>query len=184
MLRELEEWYKSVKNLSGAQADALMERMRAQDARIDFESSQSQEYKEERKDIKILRLQAEKENLKADKATQKARKAEAETREAHQRGRELQSATDELKNKLDSIKKSEEFKFEKERICNEFDMKRTVSKAFQGLRTRKELEKEYLWQKEQIFKGRRPEELTEEEKQLLEDLEDIFQQVIKEHDLR
>lgn len=73
MLRELEEWYNSVKTLSGAQADALMERMRAQDARIDFDTSNTEAYRGERKETKILTLQAENEDLRARIAEAKRR---------------------------------------------------------------------------------------------------------------
>lgn len=93
-------------------------------------------------------------------------------------------SADDLTNKLDSIRKSEEFKFEKERIYREFDRKRTVRDAFEGLKTRKEVEKEYLWQREKILRGRKIEQLSKEEGELLEDLGDIYQEVIDGLDLR
>lgn len=73
MLGELEEWYNRIKTLSGAQADAMLERMRAQDARIDLETANKPEYKEERKDTKILTQQAENEELRARIAEAKRR---------------------------------------------------------------------------------------------------------------
>lgn len=95
MLGELEEWYNRIKTLSGAQADAILERMRAQDARIDFETANKPEYKEERKETKILTQQAENEELRARIAEAKRRQGGAKEEPAEKEPQKPKKMTEE-----------------------------------------------------------------------------------------
>lgn len=89
-------------------------------------------------------------------------------------------SSDDLSHKLESLRKSEQFKFEKERIHREYDRKRTVRDAFDDLKTREEIYKEFEYQKEKILKGRRLSELSQTELNELEDLEDRKDQVLRD----
>lgn len=73
MLGRLEEWYNSIKAVSGAKADATQEMIRAHVAQIDLGAVKTQKYEEERGETKILEAQAENEELRARRAEAKRR---------------------------------------------------------------------------------------------------------------
>lgn len=143
MLKELEEWYTQMKTLSGAQAAAMLERMRAQDARIDLETANTKEYLEERKDTKILTQRADNEELRA-------KIAEAQ-------GRQKQGAA----GKQDRTKRSaEEVRTNKEKWFDE-RMKDKFSELKSKDAARKRAD---LWEQEELDELDADETLTPEER--------------------
>ncbi|MBU4400998.1 MAG: hypothetical protein KKE86_16915, partial [Planctomycetes bacterium] len=74
ILREIEDWYKHVKNISEAEAEALMARMDADDAQTDYLTSKTQEYQGARKKRRVLHVQADNADLEARIAEAKRRK--------------------------------------------------------------------------------------------------------------